>query len=330
MKIACCTTSINVPRVIEAYQACDVGAKWYVAIDKKTPTEALGYLTKRRAAIIDAGDEWKCSALLSWNSLSRRNLAFLAALRDGAEVIVSIDDDNSPVSTDYFWQIETKIFRRFNGLCGACKSGWYDAGQLLVPWARHRGIPYGHHKPVYRSVTDARIGVMAGLVLGDSDVDATTRIENQPYTQVVSELARSGVVVDLNTHTTFNSQNSAVIRELVPAWFLMPGVGRMDDIYASLVVQRVAKERGLHVRFGEPFAYQERNPHDLVEDLRAEIDGYEFVRPMAELLDAIVLPGKSVIADTSIIYEKLRHASWIPERAVEAALAWLEDVESVL
>jgi hypothetical protein len=81
------------------------------------------------------------------------------------------------------------------------------------------------------------------------------------------------------------SPNTAVIRELIPAWFMMPGVGRHDDIYASLIVQRVARERNLHVHFGPPFTYQQRNKHDLIKDLRAILlSAWEKpILPLAEL-----------------------------------------------
>jgi hypothetical protein len=110
----------------------------------------------------------------------------------------------------------------------------------------------------------------------------------------------------------------------------MPGVGRHDDIYASLIVQRVARERNLHVHFGPPFTYQERNKHDQIADLRAEIDGMENVCKMAKLLDAIILPGKSVIEDTRGIYRCLLDCTFISRAAVKAGLIWLEDCEGVL
>ena len=155
-------------------------------------------------------------------------------------------------------------------------------------------------------------------------------MEVRPDIGAVHILGSTGVVVDSHTWTVFNSQNTAVIRELIPAWFMMPGVGRHDDIYASLIVQRVMRERDLHVHFGPPFTYQQRNPHNLITDLRAEIDGMENTQKLADLLDSIRLPAKSVIDDTRIIYEKLCGCGFIPEESAHAGLVWLEDVESVL
>lgn len=340
MKIALCTTTINVPTVLKLYRACDPDVRFFVAVDKKTSDGCYDFITDLQDSETYAHgtEDWKCSIPIGWNTLSRRNIAFLEALKWGAEVVVSVDDDNIPMELGYFADFNSLFFPipytkgpvTFNGFLASSKDGWFDAGQMLNPWAKHRGIPHGRHVHIYHSVTNAKVGVAAGLCLGDPDIDATTRIERQLDIHTVSELAKTGVVVDLKTHTAFNSQNTAVLRDFVPAWFMMPGVGRMDDIYASLIVQRVMRERGYHVHFGRPFVWQQRNEHNLVSDLRKEIDGYENVEKLADLLDHIVLPGKSVIDDTRTIYSTLEHCDFIPKIAVEAAFAYLDDCEGVI
>ena len=88
----------------------------------------------------------------------------------------------------------------------------------------------------------------------------------RPIVHRVSELLRAGIVVNpKTTHTVFNSQNTAVIRELAPAFFMVPQWGRYDDIFASLMVQRLMRERGLVTHFGQPFVWQQRNAHDLLK-----------------------------------------------------------------
>ena len=273
---------------------------------------------------------WKCSEAIGWNTLARRNIAFLEALKWGADVIYSWDNDNLPTDGMHFLYL-ARLWVPFTGIKVTGTDGWFDPGQLLIPKTRHRGFP--HDRPPSKiafPVVGAKVGVAAGLVIGDPDCDAVTRIERRPDMGSVHILGSTGVVVDLHTWTVFNSQNTAVIRELIPAWFMMPGVGRHDDIYASLIVQRVARERGYHVHFGPPFTYQQRNEHNLVTDLRAEIDGMENVQKIARVLDMIELDGESVIGDTQIIYATLHGDSLIPDKAHAAAQAWLEDCESVL
>jgi hypothetical protein len=136
-------------------------------------------------------------------------------------------------------------------------------------------------------------------------------------------------VVAPGTHTVFNSQNTAIIRELAPAWSMWCGVGRYDDILASLVVQRVMRDRGYHVHFGRPFVYQQRNQHDLTKDMSNELWGMQNITSVAQHLDNLTLPGTSVVADTRAIFNALAHPI-LPAQAVEAALAFLEDCEAVL
>lgn len=346
MKIALCTTTIHVPHALKLMRKCSDDVKFFVAIEKNKSSEVATFCHEMNASVICEGN-WKCSEAIGWNTLARRNIAFLEALKWGADVIYSWDNDNLPVDENHFrnikdrfeippdktadglfWQEGTPA--KFNGI-KVDGHYWFDPGSLLIPPARHRGYPHDiPSRSKAEPVTDVRIGVAAGLVIGDPDIDSVTRMEHRPDIGQVHLLGQTGVVVDPHSWTVFNSQNTAVIRELIPAWFMMPGVGRHDDIYASLIVQRVARERNLHTHFGPPFCFQSRNPHDLMTDLRAEIDGMENVKKLAHLLDSIQLPGKSMIEDTRLIYQTLEHAAWVPDTAIYAAYKWLEDCEGVM
>jgi hypothetical protein len=55
---------------------------------------------------------------------------------------------------------------------------------------------------------------------------------------------------------------------------MFDNVGRMDDIFASYILQK----KGFNVVFGPPTVYQDRNEHDLTEDMKKEYIGYENVK----------------------------------------------------
>jgi hypothetical protein len=335
MKIALCSTSIHIPHTLHLLRKCSDSVKFFVAGDLKSPHMDIianqAGLGEYDYLLPGAQEKWKCSAAIGWNCIQRRNIAFLEALAWGADIIVSWDTDNIPVAPDYFNQFAWGIQHNFYGVQVTGADGWFDPGSLLVPRTRARGFPHAHPRMLTAdSIVNAKVGVVAGLVIGDPDVDATTRMELHPDIQSVSELAKAGVVVSLNNWTIFNSQNTSLTCGLIPAFFLMPGVGRHDDLYASLIVQRVARERGYHVHFGQPLAYQQRHSHDLLKDLRAEIDGMGNTVKLAAFLDAVILPGYSAVADTRIIYEALLCSDLVPNNAARAALLWLEDVETVL
>lgn len=341
MKIALCTTTIHVPHALKLMRKCSANVEMFVAMDERTPDAACVLMHDVGANYHMAGtNAWKCSSAIGWNTLARRNIAFLEALKWGADVIYSWDNDNLPIGTDHFDLIENLLrwstppaqsIGDFNGIKVSNRGDWFDPGSLLVPPTRQRGMPWNQRAMNWAEpVVDAKIGVVSGLIVGDTDCDASTRIEKAPDIGSVHILGQAGVVVDPNNWTIFNSQSTAIIRELMPAFFMMPGTGRHDDVFGSLIVQRVARERGYHVHLGKPFCHQARNPHNLITDLRAEIDGMENVEKLADLLDHIQLPAKDVIEDTRIIYEQLMHCSFIPEESAHAGLVWLEDCEGVM
>ena len=358
VKISLVTTTINIPKVLSLYRALGPDAMFHIVGDRKTPDEKvvdfLLDIPNHAYYGADLLNDYKCAKFIGHNSIQRRNLGYLEAFKWGAEIVVTVDDDNAPLNDRYFddfilkfvaWDRSTWGLGRqlgpcetphsFSGLQVTSAHGWFDPGQLLIPQARHRGYPHDARTDFeVTHVVGAKIGVAAGLCLGNPDISAVDRISRGPIVHSVSELARAGVVCDRNVHTVFNSQNTAFIREIAPAMFLWPGVGRYDDIYASLIAQRIMRERELYVYFGQPFVYQERNLHNLLKDLRAEIDGMENIRKLAGFLGSVVLKPGSVIEQTRQLFEAFdsvpKSFDIMPKESVKAGLAWLEDCESVL
>lgn len=341
MKTALITTTVNVPTVLELYRQHGPDVAFFVAGDAKTPSAAYEFCeTLPNCHWFMHGEDrgWRCDPLIGPNSIQRRNIALLEAVKWGADIIVSVDDDNIPIDTaggfnrTYFQQFDAALFQH-DGIKVSSPTGWFDVGQLLDPIAPHRGFPISIDGSKYEvsHVTNAKVGIAAGICLGDPDISAVVRIARGSVAHRVSELLNSGIVVDPGTHTVFNSQNTAFICELAPAFFMLPGVGRYDDIYASLIMQRVMRERGLHVHFGKPFVWQSRNPHNLVKDLRGEIDGMEHIEELASYLDSFEFDKPvSTMEIVKDIHAGLSHLPWMPQQTVEAALAFLADMEEVL
>lgn len=330
------TTTINVPRVIALFAMCDVDMHFIVVGDRKTPdAEVLESLRGINHTYLSADYQktlgYKCVELIGENSIQKRNIGFLEALKYGAKYIYSFDDDNFCITPQHFRNFHAVLASPWSGVRVSGDNDWFDVGQYLLPKSPHRGFPRQvKHVPRYGTVTGARIGVAAGVCVFDPDIDSVTRIANAPDVQQVSLLLEAGLVVHPNTKTVWNSQNTAIVRELIPAWGMVSHVSRMDDIYASVVCHRIMREHGYHTHFGRPFAGQQRNDHNLVKDLRGEIDGYETVQKLADLIDQTPLLGKSVLEDTRRIWETLNHAAFIPGRSVSTMMAYLDDVETVL
>ena len=343
MKVACVTTTINVPKVLQLYRAyatAGIGTpygydvEFFVAGDLKTGPGCADFCNSLDNVFYLSSDTqkalgYRCSEMLGWNTLARRNIATLEALKFGADIIVLVDDDNVPMNEFYFNSHVKALTAPHSGIKVTGQNGWFDVGQFLDPIAPHRGYPHTKYGAVACDpIVGAKVGVNAGICMGDPDISAYFRIANHPTVHRASILLDDGVVVDPDTSwTVFNSQNTAFIRELAPAMFMMPGVGRYDDIYASLICQRVMRERDMHVKFGRPYIFQERNHHDLLKDLRAEIDGMENIVAFANQLDLLDLNKMSVIDAVRCIYSS---DDILPTKSVQSAHAFLEDCEKIL
>ena len=339
MKIAVATTTINTPILLSLLRAHDSDVMFFIMGDRKTPDEkVVNFLTdipNHAYYGIDAQHSlgYKCSRLIPENCIQRRNLAYLEALSWGADVIIAWDDDNAPIDPAYFATFDDLFSRPFNGLEVSGEQGWWDPGHLIIPKTKHRGIPHAHaHSQAPHRVShavDVSIGVAAGLCLGDPDIDAVTRLERAPVVEAVSEPGRAGVVLRPDNWSVVNSQNTAFRRALAPAMFLMPFVGRYDDIFASAVAQRVMRQMDLRVHYGQPFIYQQRNEHNLITDLKNEMLGMERMAHLATLLDHIE-HFPSDVDPVRQVYHVLEHVAWLPKQAVDAAVAYLDDCEKVL
>lgn len=344
MKTALITTTINVPTVLSLYRKLDPDVRFFVAVEKDIkkcdPVTEWTLANIPNSWVVCCGNpEYKCSDLIGWNTVARRNIALLEALKWGADVIVTIDDDNIPIRRDYFHDFQRLFDTRYPSHFAQMpnimvdETEWFDVGTLLDPVSPHRGFPHDRREtPSFTSVIDAKVGVAAGVCLGDPDICAVTRIARAPVVHQVSELLRAGIVVDpRRTHTVFNSQNTAFIRELAPCFLMVPSYGRYDDIFASLVAQRVMRERGYHVHFGSPLVWQQRNPHNLLRDLAQEQWGAEHILEFSAWLDSFhgvhdVVGFLEVMATNlpRFIMERC------PRGTQELWLAWLQDCESVM
>jgi len=182
----------------------------------------------------------------------------------------------------------------------ASSSGWLNICQYLKDKRGYtfyaRGYPMKQRWPEYpplvkATTSEKRVIVNAGLWLDDPDVDAITRLCNDIC---VTEYTREASFTLANhTWSPFNSQNTAIARDVMEAYWLSPVVGRYDDIWASYVIDRIADHLGHQVCYGFPLVRQERNPHNFFTDHVNEQHGLELTDRLCETLRSIPLTGSN-------------------------------------
>jgi hypothetical protein len=245
--------------------------------------------------------------LIPWHSDGRRNVGYLLAWMSGAEYVVSIDDDNLPSCADMLARHAVVTAPPALHDVVSVPSGWFNPCDLLALERSEirvfaRGFPYARRTPEPERATTRRreavVRVNAGLWWGDPDVDAVTRLAIGPTARAAPVEA---VVLDRDTWAPVNTQNTAVHRDALPAyWFVRMGhrllgleIDRFGDILSGYFVQACAKHLGHSVRFGDPVTRHERNRHGLLEDIVKELPGILLLEHLLEWLRACKLEGSS-------------------------------------
>ncbi|MBN1182411.1 MAG: hypothetical protein JXB49_09005 [Bacteroidales bacterium] len=296
MKKVIVTTTINSPT--EAIQKFDSMPDWDLVVigDLKTPKD---YRLKRGIYVSPEKQEKydkQLSDAIGWNCIQRRNFGLLWANDMKADMVAVVDDDNIPMdgwgenlligNTTEVNYYETDI-PAFDPI-GATnhKNLWHRGFPLQL-------IPSRVYSNKIKKELDADI--QADFWNGDPDIDAICRMEHAPDC-VFEDIF---FPISANKLAPFNSQNTFLKGALLKDYFLFPHVGRMDDIWASFYLQA---KNNCKVVYGKASVYQERNPHDLVKDLKQEYLGYEnnlkIVQELPNNADALLkyLPEVSVLA----------------------------------
>lgn len=307
------TTTIFVPKLLDSYaedaKKHSHNVLFVVVGDKKTPPETEEYclqLAKKSGFRVDYFSperqeeylsQWsKLRDHIQWNCIQRRNVGMLYAYENGCETIATIDDDNFLIDADYLGT--HGIGTQMDVTEVASQTGWMNVCTLLTESHGrifyHRGFPLEKRTEESwdEKSTTIQPVVSAGLWLGDPDIDALERLYHLTDPTEATTLAREERFSPaLGTWTPFNSQNTALARRVIPAYFLSPKVGRYDDIWGSYVVKRIADHLDDRIVFGKPLVKQERNPHNYWRDLDAERYGHSLTLAFVEALSSIELRG---------------------------------------
>jgi hypothetical protein len=298
--IAITLTTINLPTVLEhfialqqKYPHADTTVDFIIAGDRKTPAGTEAYLdslrsrTRSQIIYLDLPQQERHFAKYSgiWNhipldSFARRNYADLLAYQRGYSLIIRIDDDNLPTDDDFIGghsvagqRLRMPTIESETGWFNVCESLDEEHGVAFYP----RGYPYERRwepAPVAVSERDNRIVVNAGLWLGDPDVDAITRLcRSVNATRYREEAFGRHFALAPGTWCPINTQNTAFVRETIPAAFVSPHAERYDDIFSGYFLRAIIDHVGDAVSYGRPLLNQVRNYHDLWKDLRKETVG---------------------------------------------------------
>lgn len=265
----------------------------------------------------------KFSDLLPWNSYTRKNIGYLYAITQGAEVIYETDDDNIPLDN---WVNEPSFLVDAEILSDASFVNIYSYFTDKKVWPR--GIPLRYilngEAPKTTAAKNLEIGVWQFLADEDPDVDAIYRLtSNTP----IYFNRREPLALAKDTCCPFNSQNTYFRKEVFPILYLPSTVTfRFTDILRGLIAQPILWAAGYHLGFAEATVIQKRNPHDYLKDFESEIPCYMLAEQVGDIAKGEVSSDRSIQENLASVYQALSERGIVAEKEIEILSCWLDCV----
>lgn len=237
------------------------------------PSVSKGHLPAKHRCWSDIDKSWGEDALIfPRHSDGVRCYGFWLAVKDGADIVLTLDDDVVPN--------EDTIGRHLDALAPRAVNRWAWSATI-----RTRGLPYMNTEILHTPV------ISHGLWSGVPDLDAPTQLVNP-------EQRASGVagLVRRNTYFPMCGMNLAFRREILPAMLWPPmgpehGFERFGDIWAGVIAKKVCDHLGWPVMNGYAWV-EHRRASNVLSNLVKEAPGIVENEEFWQIIDEVDL-GKA-------------------------------------
>ena len=245
------------------------------------------------------------SNIIPFNHYCRKNLGYLYAISQGADLILDTDDDNI-FDMDSLKQIDSEV----EGVEISSNRKWVNVYSLFseaTVWPR--GLPLDEihsDKITIGKKVNQFCPIQQYLVDDDPDVDAVFRLVFNRQ-NIVFNREHDDVILTKGNWSPFNSQATIFFKEAYPLLFLPTTIpSRLTDIWRSFVAQATLWKHGYELAFRKPIARQDRNFHNLINDFKEEFTGFirnnDLIETLEESGDKEFHSGTVSVANTASHY----------------------------
>jgi reversibly glycosylated polypeptide / UDP-arabinopyranose mutase len=205
-----------------------------------------------------------------------RSFGFLAAYKNGADFILTLDDDCYPYNN------ESIIRKHIEAIVGHTR--WSSS----IPDMRTRGMPYRNKG--HLSTVVANMGYWSGV----PDLDSIQSISN-PIRNFTPPTGNR--LIPNGQYVPVCGMNLCFRREATPLmYFPLMGEGqpyrRFDDIWCGIIFKKIIDHLRWHLSVGQPFVEHIRASDDFV-NLVNEAPGIKANETFWEEIDSIKLTGST-------------------------------------
>lgn len=302
------------------------GFELVVVGDKKSPTNWENPNTTFLSHDYQENMNYRLKDFLPYNHYCRKMMGYLYAIQHGATVIIDTDDDNIP-KTNWNFPDFDGYFDSIPGNLGFINIYKYYTDHKIWP----RGLPLhliNKVQPINNIENgNYKIGVWQGLADKDPDVDAIYRLTSDIECCFHE---RDPLVLQPGTFSPFNTQNTAIIKELFPIMYLPTYVNfRFTDILRGIIAQPIMWAAGYLLGFTNATVIQKRNQHDYFKDFVSEIPMYLHIEKVAEIVNMITKSNCTVIDNLFNSYKELEKENIITANELRTLDAWLYDISNL-
>lgn len=333
MKTSLVITTINKPNDnIRLFSKNSKKNKWdFIVIgDKKTPKKFNikygSYFSLKKQKKLSLSFAKKCPE----NNYARKNIGYLLAISNNADVIVETDDDNIP-KKNFFKKI--KLIHKVNQLNSL---GWINIYLQFIKkdeiiWPR--GLPFEYiskKAKINLKKIKSNFYLQQGVCEGNPDVDAVYRLINSK----INIKFKSHLKYSLGKGISpLNSQNTIWHKNIFPLLYLPVTCSmRATDIWRGLVARHILSLNGLKILFFGTTMFQKRNFHNLHKDFEEEMPVYLNNKKIVDILKDINMKKGTKYFSENLIksYSSLIKNRIISRDEMTYLSYWMKDLNKCL
>jgi len=332
-KFIVCTTPNNITDAIIKY---DTFSDYQLIVigDELTP---LSYRDKLKNGIFISYNQklgFRIENYIPLNCTQRSLLGYLFAIREKADIIVTVADDVYPYDNfGYNLNIGNNINITTNKIIG---KGYYNylpdiSNTGFKIWQRGFPITELNNNSNLKIINNIsgiyKIGIQADYCDGDLDVDAIIRLQ---YGELDYTCKNFPILINKNIYSPFNNQSTFFYKSVFPLMLLPMNIGRMDDIWMSYICQKIMWQENYLLYFGNITCNHKRGKRDLLKDFNNEIIGYKYTKHFLNFLDSINFKSNNIFDNYIELCLLIEELSYFPESFKKMWRLWIKDIETIL
>ena len=270
------------------------------------------------------------------NHYTRKNLAYLYAIKSGATRIIDTDDDNFPniIEWNELLKSEFEILEHAPSENITFKNIYSYFSNSDIPfWPR--GFPLNlintegsNIKSNDIKITHTKnVGLWQCMVEGDPDIDAIHRLIFDKTPQFIS---KKPLLMGKGVFCAINSQNTLWLDpDLFPLLYLPSTVSfRFTDILRGYIAQSVINASSKNWGYFQATSYQERNDHNLMNDFRSEVSMYSNMEDIFQIIFESCKSTHSIFDNLMNCYSSLCQNDFVNDEELKILSSWMNDLKS--